>query len=124
MEDARRSGMDPQSLANLRETLDAPSSPAADDEFGFEGVWPANVAIVEAFLAVSTQFRVTSIGGGGFAGMGGALIEPVKPLAMGLDYSAVRVCLDALGVAVTPDLWRGLQVMEVAACAALNESKD
>jgi hypothetical protein len=123
MEDARRSGMDEQSLANLRATLDAPA-PQATDEFGFDGVWPEHVEIVEAFIAVSTQWRAVTIGGGGFAGMGGAAIAPARPMWIGLDYAAVRVSLDALGIAVTPDLWRGLQVMEYAACAALNESND
>jgi hypothetical protein len=123
MEDARRSGMDAQSLQNLRETLATPALEAAD-EFGFDGVWPQNVAIVEAFCAVSTQWRVVATGGGGFAGMGGAAIAPAQAMFVGLDYSAVRVCLDALAIDVAADLWRGLQVMEIAACAALNESRN
>jgi hypothetical protein len=122
MEDARRSGMDAQSLENLRATLDAPA-PLAANEFGFEGVWPENAPIVEAFFAVATQWRVAPIGGGGFAGMGGAAIAPAHPMFIGLDYSAARVCLDALAIVVTPERWRGLQIMEFAACAALNEGR-
>lgn len=41
---------------------------------------------------------------------------------LGLDYAAVRTALDALAIAVTPELWRALQIMEGEARAALNEA--
>ena len=79
-----------------------------------DGVWSENLDTVMAFLAVASQWRVVSIGGG---------MAPSQPVFLGLDYVAVRTGLDAEGVTVTPELWRGLRVMEEAAAAALNERK-
>lgn len=104
---AQRFEMDAESIAALRAVLDA----TPDD--GTCEVWECNWPIVEAFLAVSSQWRMTSIGGG---------MAPVLPVYVGLDYSAARVGLDAAGIEVTPGLWSGLRVMEAAACAALNEA--
>jgi len=117
IDDARRFGMDAVSLANLQATL----SPVADP--GEQGVWPDNWEIVQAFLAVCLQWRVVNRGGGGFASAFGGSIAPVLPLFIGLDYSAVRAGLDAEGIKVTPELWRGLRVMEAEACTALNEDR-
>lgn len=77
---------------------------------GFRGVWPDNVAAVAAFLAVGTQWRT------GIAMADGR----IGPLWIGLDYAGCLSALDALGVTVTPALWRGLATMELAARAALN----
>ncbi|MFH0299825.1 DUF1799 domain-containing protein [Bradyrhizobium sp. 31Argb] len=96
-------------MAELIEALRDP----ADVEDGNEGVWPEHVAIVQAFLAVCTQWR-TAPAGGGFA--------PMMPIWIGLDYSAVRVGLEAEGIAITPELWRGLRVMEDEATDALNKA--
>lgn len=101
--------MDPQSLANLRAAMQ-PDDDASDADV-FE-VWSDHWDIVLAFLAVATQWRVVGLGGG---------FEPSRIRFVGLDYAAVRVALDAEAIAVTPELWRGLRVMEDAACAALNE---
>jgi hypothetical protein len=112
--------MDPHSIAALAATLrELDARSFADDG---EGVWSENWSTVQAFLAVSLQWRVVSIGGGGAAGMGGAALAPMVPMFIGLDYSAVRAGLEAEGMVITPDLWRGLRIMETAACAALNES--
>jgi hypothetical protein len=81
-----------------------------DDEFS--GLWPENVAVVDAFLAVATQWRTAPIGGG---------MAPVGIVYVGLDYAAVRAGLDAAGIIITPELWAGLRVMEDAARTALNE---
>jgi hypothetical protein len=108
LEDARRFGMDEQSLANLREAMVAPA--VTDDQ---TGVWPENWDIVLAFLSVDTQWRIATIGGGGFA--------PALPVYVGLDYAAVRAGLEAEEIVITPELWRGLRVMEAEACTALNE---
>ncbi len=51
-----------------------------------------------------TQWRVVSIGRAGIH-------------YQGLDYSAVKARLGE----VSPDLWAGIQTMELAARAALNE---
>lgn len=127
--------MDQASLANLGEALAAHGEAALSDEVaiddrvppmlaGYDGLWPVNLPVWEAFCAVSLQWRTASRGGGGVAGMGGAALAPVTVVFIGLDYAAVRAGLDALGIAVTPELWRGLQVIEVAACAALNEEAE
>jgi uncharacterized protein DUF1799 len=110
--------MDAQSLAHLVQTLSAPTPIGGDQE----GLWPENASTVVAFLAVSLQWRVVSRGGGGFSSVFGGSIAPVVPMFIGLDYSAVRAGLDAEGIEVTPELWRGLRVMEAEACAVLNES--
>lgn len=100
--------MDPASLSQLVAVLQPEPTPADED-----GIWPENVATVQAFLAVSTQWRVVSVGGAGFA--------PAMPMFIGLDYAGVRVSLDMMGITVSPTLWRGLQTMENAAGQALNE---
>lgn len=118
IEDQCEAGMDAESLRHLTEALGAD----ADTGVEFDGVWRENVPVVEAFLAVSGQWRVTSRGGGGtFAPMAGGIILPIVPVFIGLDYAAVRVGLDAEGIAVTPELWRGVRAMEQAAVKALNE---
>jgi hypothetical protein len=78
---------------------------------------------VQAFLCVSTQWRMSSAGGGGVAGMGGGAVLPIRPLWIGLDYAAVRVALEAEGIAITTELWRGLRIMEDEACATLNRDE-
>ncbi len=105
--------MDAHSLAELQATLRQMATRSAASDGQGDGVWPENWPTVKAFLAVTTQWRVVSIGGGGFA--------PTMPRVLGFDYSGVRAGLDAGGFAVTPEIWRGLQIMEEAATAALNE---
>lgn len=102
--------MDAASLIHLADALGASSI-----ELSNFGVWPGNWPTVEAFLAVGTQWRTTPIGGG---------FAPLSVLWVGLDYTAVRTSLDAEGINVTPELWRGLRAMEYAACAVLNESRN
>ena len=108
LDDAKSAGMDLASIANLREALTV-SLPDAEPD---TKVWPENWDIVQAFLSVSTQWRMGTVGGG---------MVPAMPLFIGLDYAAVRVALDALEIPVTPELWRGLRVMEIEAATALNE---
>jgi Phage related hypothetical protein (DUF1799) len=117
LSDARGFGMDAASLADLRSSLTAPIARTDD-----EGVWPENAPIVQAFFEICTQWRTVSVGGGGFAGMGGASLMHTFPHFVGLDYGAVRAGLNAAGIEVTPDLWRGLRIMEAAALIALNEA--
>ena len=112
--------MDSDSIAALRETIAGSETSAQDDEF--ERVWPDNVATVEAFLCVSTQWRIVACNAGGAIGPAGGVIGPTVPIYIALDYTAVRAGLDAENVRITPELWRGLRVMESAAAAALNEA--
>ncbi|WP_257195879.1 MULTISPECIES: DUF1799 domain-containing protein [unclassified Bradyrhizobium] len=118
IEGARHAGMDADSLVALREEIEG-GLPKDDAEF--TRIWPDNVPAVEAFLAVATQWRVVACSPGGALGPGGGAIGPSVPIYLALDYAAVRAGLDAEGIAVTPELWRGLRVMEQAAAAALNE---
>lgn len=67
--------------------------------------------MVRAFLAVSTQWRVVSIGGG---------LAPASTYWIGLDYQGVEVGLRGAGIDATPELWAGVRVMEAAARATLN----
>lgn len=110
--------MDQESISNLQEALRQievrEDAPDISEPISFEGLWPDHVVIVEAFAVIAKQWRVVSVGGG---------IAPSFLMWIGLDYSAVRVALDALEFKVTPDLWSGLQVMEEAACAALNKAR-
>ncbi|ACF01849.1 hypothetical protein Rpal_3347 [Rhodopseudomonas palustris TIE-1] len=111
--------MDAESIAELTEAL---AAPALIEPADYAGVWPEHADTVRAFLAVASQWRTTAIGGGGFATMGGGAAAPLRLVYVSLDYTAVRAGLDAEQIAITPALWRGLRIMEAAACAALNES--
>lgn len=62
------------------------------------GLWPGQEGAVLAFHAVATQWRVGPSG-----------------KATGLDYAAARAGLEAEGIAVTPDDWRGLRAIEAGA---------
>ncbi|UFZ05454.1 DUF1799 domain-containing protein [Bradyrhizobium ontarionense] len=122
IEDARRAGMDAQSLDHLRQAL-ATEEPETDADQEFDGLWPENVPIVRAFLAVASQWRIVPRSAGGMITPMGGTIAPTVPVVIGLDYAGVRAGLDAEGFAITPELWRGLRTMEAAACAAFNEDR-
>jgi hypothetical protein len=77
---------------------------------GFE-VWPDNWAIVEAFLCISTQWRVAPRGGG---------MGPVTHYWLGLDYAGVAAGLAGSGIMADAELWCGLRIMEAAGRNALN----
>jgi hypothetical protein len=101
-------GLDTQALTDLADTLQVARSAETGD-----GVWPENWPTVQAFLCVASQWRVVPIGGG---------LAPALPVYLGLDYTAARAGLELAGIAITPEIWRGLQVMEAEACNALNEA--
>jgi hypothetical protein len=63
-------------------------------------LWPGQEAPVRAFLAVATQWR-----------QGGT----------GLDYAGCRAGLEAEGITVTPDIWRGLRAIEAGAVEGFRE---
>lgn len=114
MADARLFGMDAQSLANLEAALKT----GRIEEYS--GLWPEHVAIVEAFLSVASQWRVAPLSSGASSIAGG--FTNSRLIFVGLDYSAVKIALDAEGIAITRELWAGLRTMEFAAIAALNEA--
>jgi len=81
----------------------------ADDDVE-EGVWPENTAAVDAFLAVTTQWRVVASAAG--------------PLFFcGLDYTAVRAGFDLAGITPSPGLWADVQLIEAGALGALNRRR-
>lgn len=108
-QDAQQFDMDAASLAHLRAAMQSDDDSEDDDVCE---VWPEHWDTVRAFVSVGTQWRVASIGGG---------FAPGRMIFLGLDYSAVRIALDAEAIVITPDLWRGLRVMENEACALLNK---
>lgn len=67
-----------------------------------DGVWAENVPAVRAFLAVSTQWRVTIDWRG------------VRRLT-GLDYQGAAAGLRLAEIEVTPDIWAGVRAIEAGA---------
>ena len=76
-----------------------------EDDDGDEGVWPENEGAVLAFLAICTQFRFVSHFDGSLQ-------------RTGLDDPAVEVGLRQAGVAVTPELWQSIQMIESGVLSA------
>jgi hypothetical protein len=75
-----------------------------------EGVWPDNVAAVEAFLLVASQWRTVMR----------ETVAGIRIHYMGLDYGAAHAGLALAGVAVDPRTWWRVRVIEAAAREALN----
>lgn len=111
--------MDAVSIANLRAALTTEAASIGDGEFA--GIWPDNLDTAKAFFAVNGQWRVVTRSAGGYASHWGGMLAPTVPMFLGLDYTAVKFGLEADGIAITPELWRGLRAMEEAACKILNE---
>ena len=91
-------GLPPQIAASL-----------AGEPQGFK-VWPENMPIVEAWLAIATQWRTVALADG-------------RVLWLGLDYASVKVGLDAERHALSGQQWAGLRVMERSAGTALNGTR-
>ena len=70
-------------------------------------LWPENKPIVDAFIAVATQWRVVTLASG-------------RAWWQGLDYTAVRAGLEMADIRLTPAQWFGVQQMERTASATLN----
>lgn len=70
-------------------------------------VWPENRAAVEAFLSVSTQWRLCPRADG-------------SVYWQGLDYAGVAAGLRGAGIRSRPALWNDLRIMEAAARDRLN----
>lgn len=70
-------------------------------------VWPVNMPIVDAFLAVATQWRTVALVDG-------------RVMWMGLDYTAVHAHLAAIAVVLNPGQLLRLGTMEREASDALN----
>jgi len=102
--DARRWGLGAEAVEVIRQAV----SGGAD---AGTGVWPQHVAIVTAFLAAASQWRTTLAPAG----------DGLKVLWLGLDYAGARAGIEAAGLALDPDIWTGIRIMEAAARDALNE---
>lgn len=97
-----------------RSLYTVPPTAAEAATFGFTveqledeiGIWPDNLAIVNVFMAMATQWRT------GYAG------------ATGLDYNAVPVVMRLCSVpaADRPAVFHGVRVMEDAALAQLRRT--
>lgn len=79
-----------------------------DDNDEDDAIWPDHAEALNAFLVVASQWRVIAPAGGGI-------------FYSGLDYSAVDRGWHMAGVAVTPDLFTEVQIIEAGARVALNE---
>lgn len=77
----------------------------AQEQDEFE-VWPENWDTVQLFLLVQTQWRTGSMGG-----------------VIGLDYTAIDSAVRFAEMDVTPEMFKGLRVMESSAVNALNEER-
>jgi hypothetical protein len=71
------------------------------------GLWPEHLPALEAFLAVRSQWRMVARFG-------------APPLFVGLDYTAAESGLRMAGIAVTPELWTEVRLIEEGAIEALN----
>jgi hypothetical protein len=100
--------MPEEEISAIRQALEGPIG-------GDHEVWPENAEIVEAFLSAASQWRTTPIGGG---------LAPVGTLWIGLDYAGARVGIEQAGIAITPELWAGVRVMEAAARNVLNGMRE
>lgn len=95
--DAERFGLTSETRAALEAGLNE----------GETGVWAQNVPAVAAFLAVQTQWRI--------------LAGPTGMAWLGLDYGGVASGLAGQGIAVTPELWADLRMIEAGVVARMNE---
>lgn len=71
------------------------------------GVWVEHLPALEAFMAISTQWRMVATFEHG-------------PRAIGLDYGAADVGLRNAGIEMTPELWSEVQMIEIGALEELN----
>ncbi len=81
---------------------------ADEDDDTTGGIWAENVEALVAFLSVATQWRIACPGDGTMR-------------RTGLDYPAARTGLELAGVAVTPELWADIKIIEYAVIAADSE---
>lgn len=81
---------------------------ALDDEEDKDfGIWPENVATLQTFMSLKTQWRVGPLGG-----------------FLGLDYPGVQAALALRRVKKPGQVFEDLQAMERAALEVLNKRND
>jgi hypothetical protein len=101
MREAREFGIPEEHVAQIEQ----------GSETGDFEVWAENWATLEAFLFVSTQWSVVHQTAG---------MAPGRTTYIGLNYACVAAGLSGAGIEASPDIWRGLRVMEAAARNTLN----
>ena len=79
-----------------------------EDELTHDGVWAEHLEALAGFLALCTQWRFACPGDGSLR-------------RTGLDYAAARAGLDLAGIAMTPELWSDIRMIEMGAIAASHE---
>lgn len=84
---------------------------AGEDPEEVFDVYGENVVACRLFLAVQTQWRVIGL----------STMAAARPLRMGLDYVAVEVAARFCGLAVEPDDFDRLRIMEAEAITAFGE---
>ena len=62
---------------------------------------------MNAFCAIFSQWRIVALASG-------------RMFYSGLDYAGTRAGLEEAGIAVTPQLWAGIRIMEIEAKRVLN----
>ncbi len=77
------------------------------DPAQWDGVWPDNVEAMQAFLAISSQWRICG--------------HPAGIYVVGLDYAAARSGFELADIEVGPQVWADLQLIEQGAKCAMNE---
>lgn len=101
MREAREFGIPEEQIAQIERNSDG----------GDFEIWADNWAALEAFLFVSTQWNVVQQDGG---------MAPGRTLYVGLNYACIAAGLCGAGIEASPEIWRGLRVMEAAARNTLN----
>jgi hypothetical protein len=99
--DARRMGLDDEEIEDLRAELGRQSD---------RRLWGRHVDAFRALCAAGTQWRRR------------LMFTPAGPteVVAGLDYVALKVATDALGIVLSAASWRQLMVLERASAAAMN----
>lgn len=84
----------------------------SDGAVAEDGLWEAHLPAWQAWCAISGQWRTVVL-----TSEAGA-----KVIWLGIDYAAARAGLDLAGIAVTPDCWSEVRVIEEGAIEELNRS--
>ena len=101
LSDARIFGLDDEEIDGLRDALGRQQG---------KKLWARHLPAFQALCAAGTQWRRRLV----FTAAG-----PLE-LVTGVDYAALKVALDILGIVLTPSSWAELMVLERAAAGAMN----
>lgn len=71
-----------------------------------DGVWPGHATAARAFVAIASQMR--------------QVIGPAGGCVVGLDYAGAKAGLELAAIAITPDDWARVRIIEAEAVKAMN----